>query len=40
MALTQIIALLKKFFHNLNAAIDEAAELRRTMDRRYPRMEE
>ena len=42
MALTQIIALLKKFFHNLNAAIEEAVELRRTLSRRYPhpRMEE
>ena len=36
MALKQIIALLKKFFHNLYAALNEAIELRRTLNRRYP----
>lgn len=40
MALAHILALLKKFIRNAAAGIAEARELRRTLSRRFPHMEE
>ncbi len=40
MALTHLIALLRKFFRIAFDTMTEAAELRRRMARQHPRMEE
>ena len=40
MALTHLLALLKKFIRNAAAGIDDAREMRRTMSCRFPHMEE
>lgn len=40
MALAHIFRLLKKFFRDLADGVHEAHELRRTMSRRHPHMED
>jgi hypothetical protein len=40
MALAHVLALLKKFIRGVAAGIAEARELRRTMSRRFPHIEE
>jgi hypothetical protein len=40
MALAHILRLLKRFFRNVADGVHEARELRRTLSRRHPHMEE